>query len=535
MSITVKEILTLPVFQHARLVAGKDGEIRQVRWATILEYLDEDKQIETEELLLTTAFELSPNSEIKNSLIKSLSDKGLSGIVIQTGYYLEEIPEEIRAEGDAHSFPIIEIQRNVSFSEVTRQVHKYILNKQFEKIQFSEELYKTFTDIALKNEGIQPIASVVGNLINGRINITDTNMNILCDIGNNAATIALSQEQVLEQLYLLREDFDSGALLMKTFDFGHYHLFVAPVKAKDHVYGYISAIKAEKFNEFEEIAIHHTSTMCALEFLKLSSLEEKDRKLKADFLELLLTGNDQDDFTVYSKGEALGYQIGTHDTCVAIICIDHFNKLNQWEKIEAGLQQTILKLLQGYGLQTLFKLFSGQFVMLITNPFTSRVDISEALNKISLYIQNKYSLTLSIGIGNYYKNYNEFKNSYKEAQEALFIIQSVWKKEKTLHYKDLGVYRLLLPLFQQPDIMEEYHKQVLGELAKNEELMETLQVYLENIQKINDVADKLFIHRHTLKYRLKKIEEITNKRLLHFQERIELELALIIYRMLRSE
>lgn len=532
MSITVKEILSLPVFQDAKYVAGREGDQKHVRWISMLELLGEAKQLEPEELLLTTAFELSDNGSMKHNLIPTLAEQGLSGIIIQTGYYLEEIPEEILKEGDRCHFPIIEIPRNLSFSEITRYVHKYILNKQFEKIQFSEELYKTFTDIALKNEGIKSMCNVVNNLIGGKIQIVDTSMNILCDIINKEHPVDVPDEFIQEVIYQLKDDFDSGVVLSKSLQTNACHVLVAPIKAKDHVYGYITVAKIEQMNEFEEIAIHHTSTMCALEFLKLSSLEEKEKKMRADYLELLLTGSYKDDITVYSKGEALGYPIGTHDTCVAILGIDGFHEILNGEKLEAQLLQTVQKLMQGYGLQHLSKLFSGQLVLLITNQYPHRVHITDTLEKIAAHLHTKLGITLSIGIGHYYRNHAHYKQSYKEAQESLFIIQTAWKKDKCLHYRDLGFYRLLLPLFEHPELMADYYKQVLGDLIQQPELIDTLEVYLTNIQKINDVADKLFIHRHTLKYRLKKIEEITQKRLLHFQERMELELALIIYLML---
>ncbi|MGE5702793.1 MAG: PucR family transcriptional regulator ligand-binding domain-containing protein, partial [Clostridia bacterium] len=381
MSITVKEILGLPVFQDAKYVAGKEGEIRHVRWVTMLELLNETKQLEPEELLLTTAFDLSVNGDMKHNLINSLAEQGLSGIIIQTGYYLEEIPEEILREGDRCRFPIIEIPRNLSFSEITRYVHKYILNKQFEKIQFSEELYKTFTDIALKNEGIRSICNVVSNLIGGKIQIVDTSMNVLCDIISKEQPVDLPDNLIRDAIVRLKDDFDSGMVLSKTIETDTCHMLVAPIKAKDHIYGYITVAKSENINEFEEIAVHHTSTMCALEFLKLSSLEEKERKMRADYLELLLTDSFKDDMTVYSKGEALGYPIGTHDTCVAILGIDGFQEITNIDKLETQLLKSVQKLMQGYGLHHLSKLFSGQLVLLITNQYPNRVDITETLEK----------------------------------------------------------------------------------------------------------------------------------------------------------
>src|SRR5690606_33513518 len=117
---------------------------------------------------------------------------------------------------------------------------------------------------------------------------------------------------------------------------------------------------------------------------------------------------------------------------------DQYETIEEWEKIESKLLQTTLRLFQEHGLQTLFKLFTGQFVMLITNRWPDRVNITDVLERVSAEVNQKHGITLSIGIGNYYTDVQKYKYSYKEAQEALFILKTVWKKNKSLHHRDLG-------------------------------------------------------------------------------------------------
>lgn len=534
MSISIKEILSLSVFKDAQLVAGHLGTHKQVRWVTILEVLDDIDQLESGELLITTAFDLLSNTELRMKLIEKLYQRNLAGIGIQTGYYLESIPDEIIRDAEKYQFPVIEIPRTTTFSDITKIIHKHIINRQFEKIQFSEELYKRLTDIALNNEGIQPIAKAVCHLINGKIVIFDTHMNELCVATCPGAPFSVSHDVLLDYIYQYRDKFEAGTIPYISIPQNDDYLFITPVKSKNSHFGYIAGIKKQPFNEFEEIAIQHASTIGALEFIKLSSLEEKDNQLKADFMELVLTGNYTDELTVYAKGEALGYKIGTHDTCATIMHIDDLAVIDDWDRMESKVLQAILKILQEHGLETLFKLYSGQFVMLITNRWVNRVDIREVLQEVARHINEKFEITLSIGIGDYYKDFRDYKKSYKEAQEALFIIQSVWKKNKCLHYKDLGLYKLLLPILQDEKLIMDYYHQVLGEILDSDELLETLDVYLQSM-KINEAADQLFIHRHTLKYRIKKIEELTGRKINHFQDRLEFELALIIHNMKSNE
>lgn len=474
---------------------------------------------------------------MKKNLIKKLHDQGVSGIIIQTGYYLEEIPHEMAVQSNHYNFPILELPKTVSFSEITKVVHKHILNKQFEEIHFSEEMYRKFTDIAVNNQGLLPIAKAMGTLIKGHISIFDIHMNELCSVISSDPKLNLPDNFCREILYQYREQEDNSPLRTSAkLEFEHNSVLIVPVNSKNDIFGYIVGVKADAFNDLEEIAVQHASTISALEFIKLSSLEEKDNQLKSDFLELVLTGNYTDELTIYSKGEALGYKIGSHDTCVAIIKLDEYDQLSSKEsaRIDRKLQQLLMKRLQDNAFKTLFKKLNGHFVILITREASIKVNITDVLTAVQFEVQSLYDTTLSIGIGNYYNDYSEYRFSYKEAQESLFIIDSVWKNNKCIHHKDLGLYKLLLPLLQDKQLINNFHKNVLNDLINDKELLETLRVYLEDL-KINESSQKLFIHRHTLKYRIKKIETITQRKISNFHDRIELELALIIHNMLDKD
>ncbi|TLS38399.1 PucR family transcriptional regulator [Pseudalkalibacillus caeni] len=534
MAITIKEMLSLPTFNKAKLVAGDKGQSRSIRWVTIFEVLEDLDQLESGELLMTTAFDLVSNEFLKDTLIPNLVRQGLSGIVIQTGYYLEEIPEALIQYGNDYNFPVIEISKEVTFSEITKVIHKYIMNKQFEKIHFSERLYKQLTDIALKGQGIQLITSTISELIGQQLKVYDHNTNEL--FTSAQGPFSIDSEIIFNLIYSFKEEFDRGISTYKSIKLDEGYLFIAPIRSKQQVYGYFVALKSQPFNEFEEIAIQHASTICALEFIKISSLKEKEDKLQADFVEQLLTGDEKDALEIYSKGEALGYKIGTYETCVSIVSINDYIDVKKKEpETDVKVLQLMLKRLKENGLNVLFKLFSDKYVLLISNPHPHRVSLAKVFKAISQAAKSNYQVTLSTAIGNYYKEFIDYKRSYREAQETLSIIDSVWKKEKCLHYNDLGLYKLLLPLLDQsPEILCDFYKRTLGELLKHPDLLETLIVYMKKM-KSNDAADALFIHRHTLKYRINKIESMINRDLLDFNDRLEVELALLIHHMFEEQ
>jgi purine catabolism regulator len=90
-------------------------------------------------------------------------------------------------------------------------------------------------------------------------------------------------------------------------------------------------------------------------------------------------------------------------------------------------------------------------------------------------------------------------------------------------YRDLGSLELLLSL---PDAsLEAYVDRVLGPVASNERLLESLGALLGAGGHWSDAADRLGVHRHTLRYRMERLREQTGRHPDVPEERMELWLA----------
>jgi PucR family transcriptional regulator, purine catabolism regulatory protein len=95
---------------------------------------------------------------------------------------------------------------------------------------------------------------------------------------------------------------------------------------------------------------------------------------------------------------------------------------------------------------------------------------------------------------------------------------------------DLGAYRLLLSL-QDDDGLRQYCDDVLSPIERTrtgngDELLRSLEAFLEHNGSWEAAARALFCHRHTLRYRISRIEELTGRRLDRVENRIEFWLAL---------
>jgi DNA-binding PucR family transcriptional regulator len=103
-----------------------------------------------------------------------------------------------------------------------------------------------------------------------------------------------------------------------------------------------------------------------------------------------------------------------------------------------------------------------------------------------------------------------FPQSYREAQFALRLLRP---GNQSRCFDDLGIFRLFGPSADPADV-EDLIGRWLGALLRYDqshesELVETLSTFLECGSNQDQTSKALTIHRSTLKYRLKRIREIS--------------------------
>ncbi len=123
------------------------------------------------------------------------------------------------------------------------------------------------------------------------------------------------------------------------------------------------------------------------------------------------------------------------------------------------------------------------------------------------------------------------RRSFHEARCALEAVRLAnGSAPDVASYRDLGAFQLLLSL-QDDDALISYCQSVLGPIEQDEgeygnELLRSLDVFIENNGHWERAAQALYCHRHTLRYRIKRVEQLTGRDFSHARDRIEFWLAL---------
>jgi len=121
--------------------------------------------------------------------------------------------------------------------------------------------------------------------------------------------------------------------------------------------------------------------------------------------------------------------------------------------------------------------------------------------------------------------------SFHEARCALEAVRMQnGSAPEVATYRDLGAFQLLLTL-QDDDALLSYCRNVLGPVEQGEggygdELLRSLDVFIESNGHWEKAANALFCHRHTLRYRIRRVEQLTGRDFSNARDRIEFWLAL---------
>ncbi len=116
-----------------KIAAGKAGMDTVVSWVHMLEDETIVSRFHGEELAITTGMKAVQSGWLLK-LVQEMAKGECAGIIINTGMYLQSIPEEVVNWCEVHNFPLLEMPWEISITELIQAYCMRIIDqKQFEK------------------------------------------------------------------------------------------------------------------------------------------------------------------------------------------------------------------------------------------------------------------------------------------------------------------------------------------------------------------------------------------------------------------
>lgn len=505
MTITIREAMQLPDMVQTRLIAGAGGLDNPIRWVTIVEVLEDTSRLQEGEFLITTGFGLAEDKERLDSFIPSLAQRSLSGVAIHTGFYLREIPDAFIEMANRYDLPLIEIPAEINFSTITKAILQPIVNRQFETLAYSQAIHNRMIDAALSKGGLAAIAAELAALTGGAVTLVDA---LGFEVTQHGGMDDVATEAVQESAHSV------------------------PIRASREHFGTLTLVKPKHaWKDLDDVALQHASTLCALEYVKERAVSATEWRLKGDFVEELLNGRQMSTGELESRCRMLGYPLaGGH--LVAAMKVDVKD-----EESRSVFHQSAITLMRRLcdRHQRSYLLRERPNCLLFVLP-DDRTSL-QLLEQFSTRWERLHSAhPLHVALSNPRDQLTDVAAASEEALFALVAFPLLVSSNRLIRYRDMQGYQFLFPYHRSEEALMELWKPLLDPLIRydtrhNQQLTETLDVYLKQNGNGLQTSQALYIHRHTLKYRLTQIEEKTGYSLEEPQQRWQLQLALMARRL----
>ncbi len=172
-------------------------------------------------------------------------------------------------------------------------------------------------------------------------------------------------------------------------------------------------------------------------------------------------------------------------------------------------------------------------VFLIINENDSHIDLKMFSETIKETIKKLFpDISVNIGISNLHNEFPNIKRSYIEAEKALKFLKAEYSSDEVIFYSNIKSYKIITEL-KNINLLKEYYDDTVGKLDKYDAQNSTnfsniLYVFLKQNGNCIQAAQKLYLHRNTLMYKINKIQEIIKSDLTDADVKFEFYLGYMI-------
>lgn len=536
--LALDEVLASPSFRRAQVHAAAHAVAgREVSWVSVIHW-PAMEFVRPGELVLTTGVGCDAHGFAR--FVAGIADAGAAALVatLPPRGDLREIPAKAIGLAGERGLPLIELPWEVAFAEVSRWVVDELIGRRYgPRPESGGELHARFTEMLLTSQGIDGVAATLETVLGRPALVFDARFTLL---GNGpAARAALTGrgiDEVVARARGLGEE--ERARLAELLAFGGPQRVRLSelglgggvgmvVAAGRRVLGYVAALDAAAHGgvpsvlpSYENRALEHAATAAALELLRLRAGREGGALARDDLVWTALTGGGSAPALV-RRAALLGVDVGTR-WGVALADLREQERLPDDDlprrrASEAGAWLVVDE--------------PGARAALLV-PERGGRGVREVLDELRARVAE--AACAPWGIARAARPFEQLEASLPECERALFVGRAMLPPGAVADPREIGPLMMLggladdrLALSFAYDVLDPvvaYDR----ETARN--LVETLGVYLQEACNASSTARRLHLNRHSLLYRLRKIEDLTGRDLASSSDRFLLDLALRVLR-----
>jgi purine catabolism regulator len=533
--LTVRELMR---DLDVRLLTGEPALDLPVRWVHISELPDPTPWLSGGELLLSTGMQLD-TSELQAEFITRLADHQLAGLGFGTGFRHDEVPPALLEVAAAREFPVFEVPYELPFIAVTEAAFTRLVNEQYAVLRRALSAHDRLERILLSEGGLESLAGTLATQIGAAVLVFDARGEPLVQRAFRRSVEPDAVAAISAELRERSRRRDARAFLPSHGEDEHRGLALpvatdgrpGPDAGVERILeAWLVAIKdSGPMSDFDRLTLHQAVTIVALELLRRRVAGDTERRLAGDVLAAVVRGE--------LAGPDLARRLepfGLAERVAAIVVERPKGRRGSSGPVEGAL----VGALREEALAGLVASSDGLTCALV--PGMEEEELFTLAERVGELASSELDTQLRVGAGRAVPG-GEARRSFHEARCAIEAVSlgvtpirngngSGSTRGRPATYKDLGAFQLLLSL-QDDEALRLFCDSILGPIEASEghyggELMRSLEAFIEENGQWERAAKRLYCHRHTLRYRIRRVEELTGRNLGSARDRIEFWLAL---------
>ncbi|MEV4129953.1 PucR family transcriptional regulator ligand-binding domain-containing protein [Nocardia sp. NPDC049707] len=494
MTMNVEAALRLEVFTRVPVTvyAGEPNLSRPIRWVHPTEISDIARFLLGGEMLLTSGMGIGNEPERQRRYLEEVAAAGAAVLVIEiSGRAFREMPSALIQTARELEFPLVGLDGEVPFVEVSAQVHSSLVDQRLLDLTAYERLNAKYMQLLLAGSDHVPFTDMLADEVGHPVVLEDATRQIVSYSGATPdADKALSQWEHHSRIEHSAAGQSTGndtprctrrAVVLRGERWGWLHVLHGD-RALVGTAGY---------------ALDRTTDCIAIALLGARESGARAAQRQNALVSRLLLGDITGEMFV---NRALRVGRDLRDRALVVVYI------NKNGAASATGEDEIDELFRSLHIPAVVAdLGEHIFVILGLSQTRSEKQVIERLT--GLDISAGISRLVSAG---------HLSTAVEQARSAAAVAAA--RPERSIHrFDDLGVLRLLASLAQGPELAR-YIEDELGPLLAHDAksantLLPTLRTYLSCEGNKSQAAQQLYVQRRTLYYRLERIETLLGRSL----------------------
>jgi PucR family transcriptional regulator, purine catabolism regulatory protein len=514
------------------LVAGGQGVSRPIRWAHVSELKDPTRFLRGGEVLLTTGLGMRGGPNAQAGYVEQLAEARLAALGLGLGFAFKVTPPAVVAAADRAGFPVFEVPFEVPFIAITEALFSRLVNEQYVLLQRAGTVQQTLSRLLLEGAGLDALLGAYARMTGTKGLLFDLHGEVVAAAPGAGAL--LQPRAVWTEIQTLRPEGNEFSMSLSD-EIGSRSLL--PILVGGSPAGFLVLHREDRPEPFHQVVVHHLATAIALELAKAQAVARTERRLVGDFLDALLEGELSGDET-RRRLRFLG--LG-RSPAVAVLVARGAAAPAPGPALAApdGATEALRRLVEDR-----LSRKPGPYVASVHDDLVVALfeagDPAAARATAEAVAEGVLArgVAARFGLGTPASDPPALRRAYQEARFALAAAATVEVPAgpggppvgRVASVEDLGSHRLLLAL-QEDAALEALSRGLLAPLRaydqrQHGDLVASLRTFLEHNGNWEAAARALAVHRHTLRYRIRRVAELTGRDLDSAADRVEFWLAL---------